>query len=301
MISEVDVRCFLDLSKTLSFTATAENLYVTQQAVSKRIDGLEKALGLKLFKRSYHEVALTKDGLAFAELFGRFEKEFSETLNQRRKAESFNKNIMTVGYQAWSYYGNVPPKAHRAMEERFPGFVLEGQMHAPHELMKLLDARVVDIVMLFERLAGSLAGYRSLVLKEADIMLLVSNTRAAALEDAKLEGIKSEPLLIDAGEIANLREDFVLAGVRAYGISPAELLVRPNQDSVYLSVELGQGVALGTSICQTRDLSITKIPTGKKDNLICVWREDAQDPRIEAYAGLLQKYFQQEQVFNIEW
>ena len=293
MISEMDVRCFLDLSKTLSFTVTAENLYVTQQAISKRIDGLEKDLGLTLFIRSYHEVTLTEDGLALAELFERFNKEFDETINQRRKAENFKKNIMTVGYQAWSYYGSVPHFAHMEMEKYFPDFILQGQMLAPHKLMDLLDANAIDIVMLFERLAGSLIGYRSLKVKEEDIMLLVSNTQVAASGDARLESFASEPLLIDVHEIRNMQEVFVLAGMQAYGISPTELLIRPNQDSVYLSVELGQGVALGTSICQTEDLSITKIPTGKKDNLICVWRDDIKDPRIEVYANLIYKLYQQ--------
>jgi len=294
LISENDIKCFLDLSKTLNFTTTAENLYMTQQAVSKRIEGLEKAIGLKLFNRSYHEVTLTQDGIAFAELFERFKKEFDECLGQRRKSDSFNKNIVTVGYQIWSYYGNVPHNVHMAMNERFPGFVLQGQMHAPDILMNLLDAGDVDIVMLYERLAGPLTGYRSLKLKEIDIVLMVSKARAADLKETRLETYASDPLLIDIGEIASLRGGFSLNGMQAYGISPAELLIRPNRDSVYMSVELGQGVALGTSLSQTGDLSIIKIPTGKKDYLTCVWREDARNPRIEAYAELLQEFFRQE-------
>jgi len=265
---------------------------MTQQAVSKRIDGLEKSLGLKLFNRSYHEVELTNDGRAFAELFERFKREFEKTVNQGRKSENLKKNIMTIGYQTWSFYDDVPYRAHMAMDERFPGFKPQGLSLAPYELMKLLGCGAVDIVMLYERLSGSLTGYRSLVLKEIDIALLVSMTRVAVINDADLKAFASEPLLVDVNEIANLREDFYLAGMRTYGISPSKLQIRPNRDSVYLSVELGEGVALGSSISQTGRLSITKFPTGKKDNLICVWREDSQDPRIEFYAELLRKFFQ---------
>jgi len=294
MISGNDVKCFLDLSKTLNFTATAENLYMTQQAVSKQIEKLEKTIGLKFFNRSYHAVTLTQDGIAFAELFERFSKEFDECLAQRRKNDNINKNIMTVGFQVWSYYGNVPHNVHMAMNERFPGFVLHGQMHSPDILMSLLEAGKVDIVMLYERLAGPLTGYHSLALKEIDIVLLVSKSRAPDSEDVRFEKFASDPLLIDISEIASLREGFSLAGMQGYGISPAELLIRPNRDSVYMSVELGQGVALGTSLSQTGHLAITKFPTGKADNLICVWREDEKNPRVEAYAELLQEFFQQE-------
>ena len=293
MISENNVKCFLDLSRTLSFTATAENLFMTQQAVSKRIDGLEKTMGLKLFDRSYHEVALTKDGLAFAELFERFKQEYEETISQRLKARGLKGSIMTVGYQTWSQYGDAPFSAHMGMKELFPGFELQGRMHEPDELMNLLGAGAVDIVILSERLAGPLAGYRTLVLKEIDIVLLVPKAQAGPSRDAKPETYAAEPFLIDANELANLRENFSLSGLREFGISPTVLLIRPNRDSVYLSVELGQGIALGSSISQTEHLSITKLPTGKKDNLICAWRENSKDPRAIAYANLLCGYFKQ--------
>ena len=291
MISENNIKCFLDLSRTLNFTATAENLFMTQQAVSKRIDGLEKTMGLKLFHRSYHEVSLTKDGLAFAELFERFKQEYEETLSQRLKTQSLKSKIMTVGYQTWSQYGDAPFYAHMGMKERFPGFELQGRMHAPDELMNLLDAGAVDIVMLSERLAGPLTGYRTLVLKEIDIVLLVPKAQAGPSKDAKPEAYASEPFLIDANELASMRENFSLDGMKEFGISPTVLLIRPNRDSVYLSVELGQGIALGTSISQTEHLSITKLPTGKKDKLICVWRGGSKDPRTKAYADLLCEYF----------
>ena len=291
MISENNIKCFLDLSRTLNFTATAENLFMTQQAVSKRIDGLEKTMGLKLFHRSYHEVSLTEDGLVFAGLFERFRQEYGETIGQRLETQSLKAKIMTVGYQTWSQYGDAPFYAHMGMKERFPGFELQGRMHAPDELMGLLDAGSVDIVMLSKRLAGPLAGYRTLALKEIDIVLLVPKAQAGPSKDAKPEAYASEPFLIDANELASLPEDFSLAGLREFGISPSELLIRPNRDSVYLSVELGQGIALGTSISQTEHLSITKLPTGKKDSLVCVWRKNAKDPRIRAYADLLCGYF----------
>ena len=293
MITENDVKCFLDLTRTLNFTATADNLYITQQAVSKRIDGLEKEVGVKLFHRSYHEVALTEDGEIFAELFERFAREYDRTVDQRRKNESFRKNILTVGYQSWVHYNDIPYRTHMAMNERFPGFELRGRMHTAHELMSLLETGTVGVVMLYERLAGPLLGFRSIVLKEIDVVLLVSKAKVSDAEDSRLEAYASEPFLIDADEIASFQGDFSLTGLKAYGISPTELLIRPNRDSVYLSVELGQGVTIGTSLSHTEHLSITKIPTGKKDNLICVWREDAQDPRIKVYADLLREFFQQ--------
>jgi LysR family glycine cleavage system transcriptional activator len=51
-------------ARTLSFTKAAEELFVTQSAVSRQIKALEDNLGLKLFERRSRSLALTDDGQA---------------------------------------------------------------------------------------------------------------------------------------------------------------------------------------------------------------------------------------------
>jgi DNA-binding transcriptional LysR family regulator len=51
-------------ARTLSFTKAAEELYITQSAVSRQIKALEDSLGLKLFERRPRSLVLTEDGQA---------------------------------------------------------------------------------------------------------------------------------------------------------------------------------------------------------------------------------------------
>lgn len=53
---------FLDLAETLSYTETAERLYISQATVSKHILALEKSLDVALFIRDHHSVKLTDVG-----------------------------------------------------------------------------------------------------------------------------------------------------------------------------------------------------------------------------------------------
>ena len=59
------LKTFLEVSKTRHFGKAAENLYVTQAAVSSRIRQLESRLGLELFSRLRNNLKLTPAGERF--------------------------------------------------------------------------------------------------------------------------------------------------------------------------------------------------------------------------------------------
>ncbi|MGB0866868.1 MAG: LysR family transcriptional regulator, partial [Granulosicoccaceae bacterium] len=54
------LRSFVFSAKALSFTRAANELALTQAAVSKHIKGLEAWLGVQLFIREAHGLALTE-------------------------------------------------------------------------------------------------------------------------------------------------------------------------------------------------------------------------------------------------
>ena len=56
------LRTFLEVNKTRHFGKTAENLYLTQSAVSARIKQLEDLLGVPLFRRFRNNIQLTPQG-----------------------------------------------------------------------------------------------------------------------------------------------------------------------------------------------------------------------------------------------
>ena len=59
------LRAFESVSRLVSFTKAAEELCVTQGAVSRQIANLESWLGLKLFSRGRHTIDLTPNGQAY--------------------------------------------------------------------------------------------------------------------------------------------------------------------------------------------------------------------------------------------
>lgn len=60
-----DLRAFVAVAELASFRAAASAIHLSQPALSRRIEKLERALGCRLFDRSTHHVALTAVGQQF--------------------------------------------------------------------------------------------------------------------------------------------------------------------------------------------------------------------------------------------
>jgi len=76
------LRSFESAGRLLSFTQAAEELFVTQAAISRQIRELERSLGLPLFERHHRSVSLTESG---ASLLARLTQSFDEIDDALRK------------------------------------------------------------------------------------------------------------------------------------------------------------------------------------------------------------------------
>ncbi len=73
-----NIRAFLIVAETTSFSRAAEKLFITQPAISKRIATLEDSLDCKLFDRLGKKVQLTQAGLALLPSYQRVLAEINE-------------------------------------------------------------------------------------------------------------------------------------------------------------------------------------------------------------------------------
>ena len=80
LINSHQVQCFLVLAETLSFTKAAQQLYMSQPVLSRKIAALEEELGIVLINR--HPVSLTKEGAELREFFKKYTDEFNELMSQ---------------------------------------------------------------------------------------------------------------------------------------------------------------------------------------------------------------------------
>ena len=93
------LRYFLVLADTLSFTKTAEKYYISQTAVSNQIKALEEKLGVQLFQRDNRKVILTPAGKVFVKEAKSIITRIEEAVQHTKDAAEGFVGEIHVGYQ----------------------------------------------------------------------------------------------------------------------------------------------------------------------------------------------------------
>ncbi|WP_075259179.1 LysR family transcriptional regulator [Herbaspirillum camelliae] len=111
------LRAFEVSARHLSFTRAAEELSVTQTAVSMQVKNLEQRLGVALFRRLPRGLALTDEGLALlpvvAQSFGRIADMLAQFEDGRRR------EVLTVGVVGTFAVGWLMPRL-RQFQQQHP-------------------------------------------------------------------------------------------------------------------------------------------------------------------------------------
>ena len=83
-MTDMQVKFFMELTRTLSFSKTAETFYTTQPTVSRQIKLLEEEWGIRLFDRNKRQVQLTNAGKVMADFFGNHNAALCKALQKAR-------------------------------------------------------------------------------------------------------------------------------------------------------------------------------------------------------------------------
>ena len=92
----LQIKYFLEVSKTLNFTNAAQNLFVSQPAFSRQIQALEEELGVKLLFRNNRKVVLTEAGKVFQNRFEKIVNEIEESLEEV-KSKTAHQDFVRIG------------------------------------------------------------------------------------------------------------------------------------------------------------------------------------------------------------
>jgi DNA-binding transcriptional LysR family regulator len=174
MIQDTKMKVFLSLARTLSFTNTAKELFLSQQAVSKNIASLEERLGFPLFVRTSRSVTLTRAGERYNQALLEINRIYNEALIEIEHLNEREYRSFRVGYQNFLDLGAIPNLALQKLRAEHPDLSVDSARYSPLMLAERLQNGSCDLVVINGRFAPHGPGLRRLELLRSPQAVMIS-------------------------------------------------------------------------------------------------------------------------------
>lgn len=147
-MNSTQIKCFISLGKTLNFTKTAKELYLTQPTVSKNIENLEKEVGVALISRKHRHVQLTSKGQYFFEQIKAIDQELTYTLQKTRSTNMTKKATVTIAFTNIAFEQKFLPIFLKLIKQQGKWDIkLKPNMLTGMNIKKELDSGQVDFAL----------------------------------------------------------------------------------------------------------------------------------------------------------
>ena len=278
------VRAFEAAARHLSFTRAAEELHVTQSAISHQVKALEEYLGLKLFHRLNRALVLSEEGREYLPTVRRvFDQLYEAT---KRLTESGGRGKLTVSA--------LPSFAARWLVPRLGRF---GKLYPDIDIRLMPTAQLVDFVrdevdvgIRYGR--GRYPGLRVDRLMDEDVFPVCSPVLLGGSHPLQTPAdLKHHILMHDDGH-GDWRTWLLSAGVS--GVDPERGPIFTDSSMLLQAAVAGQGVALARGALARDDISSgtlvrpfsLSLPVEFAYYLVCP-EASSDQPRIVAFRNWL--------------
>lgn len=287
------LRYFYFVAKTRSYTKAANELFVSEPAVSMQLRSLEHSLGTKLFNRCGKELKLTECGRV---LYDYAEKAFSlilEAVDKITLLQSLDTGSLRLG-TAKALAQHLLPPIVSSFLKRYPGIMIVLTEDKSHDVMdRVMDGR--NDIGVVGRIIPYPPTLNATPLTRLEMLVAVSST--SKLSQKKLISIHElvdEPLICSTMRAAARLKIEEAFGER--GLKPRVIVEVENVDLIKKLVKEGEGYCILSELWLKEEIQRGELtPLRLKEGRILIyvdviWKKDESLPIIAStFLGFLEE------------
>lgn len=194
MIETSQLQTLVAVTKAKSFSKAAEDLHVTQSAISQSIKNLEKKIGVKLFKRSGKKVVLTQEGEKLFTLAQNFLSQMEETMSEITEDKTSMSGTVRIGTLTGIGKSWLAPEMLQYAAEN-EDLTVSLTLGFQEDLVRDFENYRLDFLILPEECLPSL-GEKCLLGEERSVLVFPDNENFDITEDIELEELASYPTIL---------------------------------------------------------------------------------------------------------
>jgi len=288
-MNDLQIQYFLAAARHLSFSKAAQELYVSQPAISRQIISLEKELGCPLFERMNKSISLTANGEMFSNFFDKYRTELYDLkLRARLSLEKKNRILHLGVLNNWNISRMMLPLM-QAFALIHPDVHVEINSYEPYECQEALQESREDIILTIEPRILNLPGISHKKAADLKRVLLYCRNRTCTAVLTPYDFKDTPFLTVDHGDYV---ADLIRSVCKPYGFVPHIQPVH-STDAMIMGVQCGLGVAVADSWSRALDNeSFGHIILNSEHPLTMVWRDNDANTAMADFIRLLEKYIQ---------
>ncbi|TCL05852.1 LysR family transcriptional regulator [Sodalis ligni] len=288
------LRYFLAIAQTENVRLAAEQLHVTQPALSRQLKDLEDELGMRLFERLPRGIHLNAAGKAYAQEVQRILADLDSAGERTRRIAAGEAGRIRLGFLEIAAWRGIMPDVISAFSTACPDIGMELIAgNTPQQLeMMLADTLDGGFIYLFNPLEDPLTG---LALRRDNVVLAAPSAWGHRFaESVAARDLKGVPYIgfPRAGYPAYF--DQLLSACRAAGFSPDFVQTARDEGAVLSLVSAGIGVAIVNSFNLSRPLpQVDYLPLTDISvplPLYFVWRRRHLNPALDRFVELVAQH-----------
>lgn len=195
------VKLFLKLAETLSFTRAAELCGVTQSAMSRNIKSLEDTLGIQLFIRSTNKVALTPAGRSIYSDWKNFYQYMEEAVYKGARIQEGKADQLEIGM---SSVINIMPELLpllRAFKKEHPQIEITISRTDDNSALRILNSKKADVIFQYVAPETEYPGMEKVELTLSPLVFfMLQSNPLAKKEHLTVEDLKAQNIVVYASD-----------------------------------------------------------------------------------------------------
>lgn len=244
-MTDLQVKCFLEVARFLSFTKAAKELFISQSNISRQIASLEEELGLALFDRNTKGVKLTVQGQILAESLSEMYTEWGRVLARARNSVKKFSGCITIGCQEHIKANSYISQLLSGFRESRPQIQIIKERRTQKKLVEGLLNDYYDAILIADHDVKLVQGVQKLTLYYSRVGIVIHKShRLFHKKDVKLSDFKDSVFLSYLPMKLKPEDDYLHKICAAFGFEPKIAAEFEDFEEILFAIEMGEGVSL---------------------------------------------------------
>jgi len=259
MLNFNQLRIFYHTAKHLNYTAAANELFITQPAVTFQVKSFEEYCNLKLFKKKGRKVYLTDEGKTlyeYAERIFKFEKEIENVIDEMRELK---RGVLRLGTtKAYARY--FMPLMITTFHKNYPNIKIQLNEGGSAEMIYSLADFKIEVAVIAKAIDHAEVNFIPFS-KEEMVLIVAPDHHLVKKKPVAFKELAKEPFIMKetgSGTRKLVDELFVRAGC-----TPDILMETSNTEFIKQLVQRGEGVSFlvrESVAAELRDHHLVEVP-----------------------------------------